>query len=182
MLPIRLLFAVAACLGISSVLGDPQPHTAILGQQDVIPGDGWREELFVAYADGMVFSGQPSAEDLVRFRDLGVTTVINLRNPDEVDWNEAAAVEALGMGYHQVPLMDDLKLQDSAIKLIDELVREHDGQKVLLHCRSGNRVAAWWALHLVDAHNMNVDASLELAARAGLTHPALSEQVRAFFN
>jgi len=47
-----------------------------------------------------------------------------------------------------------------------------------VHCASGNRVAAWWATHLVDEHDMNADASLDLARKAGLTKSSLSKLVQ----
>ena len=52
----------------------------------------------------LYFGGQPDAAGLAAARDQGIAVVINLRAPEELDWDEAATAEALGLAYYNVPI------------------------------------------------------------------------------
>lgn len=144
----------------------------------VVKDESFTEDLFVARSEQLYIAGQPNAADLEHFKSLGVTTVINLRHADEMDWNEAAAARAMGLTYFQVSVIADDKLEPSALDLIDELVASSGQETLLVHCRSGNRAAAWWGRHLVRVRDIQSDPALKLAVRAGLTYPPLLEEVK----
>lgn len=93
---------------------------------------------------------QPDRAMLEQWKAEGVTTVINMR-PDaemaEVDYDEKAAVEALGMSYVTVPF-DRTQASPAITEALGAALDSADG-KVALHCASGSRAAnALAALHI----------------------------------
>ena len=49
--------------------------------------------------------------------------------------------------------------------------------KTLIHCGSGNRVAAWAAIHFFRDHGYSQESSLALAKKIGLEDADLMEKV-----
>jgi protein tyrosine phosphatase (PTP) superfamily phosphohydrolase (DUF442 family) len=132
----------------------------------------------VTHLKHLWFSGQPDDAALQQAREHGVVAVINLRDPAEFDWDEAGAVEALGMSYYSVPVRGDAPFEREAFARIYEIVREHDDGQVLVHCSSSNRVGAWLAAHMVDDHGQSFEQGLAFGRRAGLTKEPLVEKLR----
>ncbi|MEM9532629.1 MAG: sulfur transferase domain-containing protein [Pseudomonadota bacterium] len=124
-------------------------------------------------------AGQPAPADLVAAREAGVTVVINTRGPAELDWDESAAAEQAGLIYHNVPLSRGGN-DAQAYARISELIAAHEGQKVLVHCGSGNRAAGWLATHLVEHDGQKVSDALATARGAGLTSDALAKRVQTY--
>lgn len=126
------------------------------------------------------FSGQPDEAALAAAREQGIEIVLNLRAPDELDWDEGSAAEALGLTYYNVPIPGKGPFPPEAIARIDALVEEYHGREMLIHCASGNRAAGWFATHLVRTHDMSVDDALAVGRRAGITSAGIEDRVRAF--
>jgi protein tyrosine phosphatase (PTP) superfamily phosphohydrolase (DUF442 family) len=125
-------------------------------------------------------AGQPDEAALEAAREAGVSVVINLREPSELDWDEQRAAEALGMTYYSVPIPREGPLPGAAIARIEELIESHEGQSSLVHCSSGNRAAGWLAVHLVTEHDMSLDEALAVGRRAGITKEPIAAKVTAF--
>ena len=141
----------------------------------------WGAADNVVQVGPLYVSRQPDVATLEAARDAGVTTVINLRGPDEMDWDEAAAVRALGLQYYNVPITGGGPSFDAAaIDEIGKAVAARRGGKVLMHCRSGNRAAAWLAVHLANDHDLPVDEAISIARDAGLTYEPLESRVRSY--
>lgn len=129
--------------------------------------EGFREVL--VRSGDLYISGQPSKAGLERLQREGVTTVVNLRthtemdNRDVVDFDEAAAVEALGMTYIHIPSGGpDTPYSPEMVSSFAKAVEQADG-KVLLHC-----TVAWRASHLYTAYlNQYRGLSLHDAVAAG---------------
>ncbi len=66
-----------------------------------------------AEVDNLYISGQPEAASFEKLKEMGVTTVINLRTRREMDtreyvpFDEKEVVEQLGMDYIHIPLGGD---------------------------------------------------------------------------
>jgi uncharacterized protein (TIGR01244 family) len=160
-------------------------HHSAVSSGDVVQLAPWGTAKQVVRADHMYFAGQPDAAGFAVAAQAGVTTVINLRGPGEVDWDIGQAVQAAGMRYYNVPLViDDKGINADSVRQIDALVQqlssETDAQTILLQCGSGNRVAAWWATHLVGQHGLRKRTALKLASSAGLTKPELKALVKTY--
>ncbi len=124
------------------------------------------------------FAGQPDLAGLEAARENGVAVVINMREPGEMGWDEAGAVEALGMRYFSVPVSPRRPFSPQAFDRIEAILEANPDQQILLHCGSSVRVGAWLATHLVRRDGMSVDEALATAREAGLTHQALAKKVR----
>lgn len=125
-------------------------------------------------------AGQPAPEDLPLLKSAGIKTVITLRKPNEVPWDEAAAVQQQGMKYVSVPFQgaDELKPQ-----LFDQLLKElRDKQNgpILFHCGSANRVGAIWYAHRVLQDDIAPEAALKEAKTVGLRTPAYLERAQLY--
>lgn len=131
--------------------------------------------------DGALLTGgQPTKKDLGMLKAKGVTTVINLRHPDETmkhpdaavparfRFKEKEAVDALGLAYFNVPISTAADLTEETARLLDEALAATDGP-VLLHCGSGNRVGALMALRAYHVQGKSPDEALEEGRKAGLT-------------
>ncbi len=108
------------------------------------------------FRDGRVFiAGQPSQGALTTLHGLGVTAVVNLRTPAEMEdrqrvpYDEAAAVAALGMEYVRIPLGgDEHPYTPEAVDRLAEVLTDHRGP-VLVHCTVGWRASYLWVAYLI---------------------------------
>jgi uncharacterized protein (TIGR01244 family) len=89
--------------------------------------------------------GAITAEQVTTLPDKGYTTIINLQFEGEDGVKEEmAAADAAGLTYVSVPLGGaDFALEHA--KQVSGAIAASSGH-VLLHCRSGGRVSAVWAL------------------------------------
>jgi len=125
------------------------------------------EGLFAQVAPRVYMAGQPSEKALTQLSDLDVTTVINLRTPQEMDnrdvvpFDEAAVVGALGLEYVHLPLGGPgTPYAPAAVEQLAEALRRAEG-KVLLHCTVAWRASHLWAAYLIREHGV---ASAEAVA------------------
>lgn len=80
--------------------------------------------------------GQPSEADLRTLAATGTACVINMRTADEmadVEFDEKAAVEALGMRYLHLPVSGVESLTDEFFAEAREGLRECSAEGVLMH-------------------------------------------------
>jgi uncharacterized protein (TIGR01244 family) len=100
-------------------------------------------DLAVERSGNLYLAGQPDLAALEAARNAGVVAVVNLRQASEMTWDEAAAVEQLGLAYHHVPIGRSTDT-DAAHAEVDRILAGTDGP-VLVHCASGGRVQRWLA-------------------------------------
>ncbi len=172
---IRILFAVAAA---AAFFGCAQQNITLdsVGEPQKLGG---AERVVVV--DHIWVASQPDTEALKLAKAEGVRTVINLRHPNEMDWNEARAVEALGMRYHNVPINGrGDELDPVAMAKIHRLVRAEGDRPVLVHCRSGNRVGGWLATYLMDEQGASRENALAVGKKAGIAGDVVAEWVEKY--
>jgi len=117
---------------------------------------------------GIVASGQPSEAALRNVAAAGFGTVIDMRAADEdrgID--EERIVKDLGMSYVAFPLASKEDISFAKAAELDALLSSIEGP-VLVHCASGNRVGAIFALRAKNNGADSADA-LALGKSAGLT-------------
>lgn len=125
---------------------------------------------------GITTSGQPEAEQLAALAEKGFVAVIDLRGEGEDrGFDEAAAVEALGMRYVSLPVEGAEGVSYENAAALDALLREADGP-VLVHCSSGNRAGALLSLRQ-RLIGQDAESALATGIEAGLTREALREAV-----
>ena len=118
---------------------------------------------------GLFTAGQPAAGDWQAIAARGVTTVVNLRTPKEMEGrDEAAEVAAAGMRYVAIPVAGADGIDDAnAARLRDALQAAHG--PVLVHCHSGNRAGGLLALMAARDEGLPAEQALALGRDAGMT-------------
>ena len=154
-------------------------HT--VSPDDVTGPETWGASDNVTHVENLYFSGQVDVESLQMAKMQGVTTIVNARYPSEMDWNEKRAAENLGMEYISIPISKESDTFDPVtMAQIDTIVGERKDHQILIHCSSGNRVAAWYAIHLIDKQNMKDDEALAVARKNGLTREGMEKRVHTY--
>lgn len=105
----------------------------------------------------------------------GVELVLNLQPNDELSFDEQAAVEHAGMQYEQLPISGANDLKQLKILAFDNILRQYQGKKMVMHCASGNRAGAAVALRAGWLRGRKMDTALERGRSHGLTK--LEEEV-----
>jgi protein tyrosine phosphatase (PTP) superfamily phosphohydrolase (DUF442 family) len=103
---------------------------------------------FIPISDSLATSGQPTEAQMGEIAAAGYKVVVNLAlgKSENALPDEAATVRALGMDYHNIPVIWDApKLSDfeQFVPLMDSLA----GQKVFVHCAANYRVSMFTALY-----------------------------------
>lgn len=115
-------------------------------------------------------AGQPNAEQLEAFRELGVRHLVDLRPPEEApDLNGAAQTSKAGLAYYHIPIAGGDDLTREHVAVLDTILNRIDGEKTLLHCASSNRVGAMMALHAAWHRDMSREDALQLGRDYGMT-------------
>jgi uncharacterized protein (TIGR01244 family) len=125
---------------------------------------GLFQAKFVSVGDDMFIGGQPTEKAIRDLRSKGVTTVVNLRMPEEmarVGFDEAALMKELGIKYVQIP-MAGTPANPYGPKELDTFtaaIAAADG-KVLLHCTIAWRASHLWTAYLIRERNTPVATAL----------------------
>src|SRR5690348_950108 len=127
----------------------------------------------VRVGDDFFIAGQPTERALREMHDQGVTTVVNLRSPQEmqtaVNFDERAVVGQLGMKYVYLPMRGtpDLPYSPDAVTKLAAAVAGANG-KVLLHCTVAWRASHLWAAYLIHERGVDVETALANARAINL--------------
>lgn len=122
--------------------------------------------------DDLFISGQPTEAGLRALHDQGVTTIVNLRTPQEmqrVPFDEAKLAAQLGMTYVYLPVRGDSAFP-YAPRTVDEFadaLRNAKG-KVLLHCTVAWRASHLWAAYLITKRGVPETSALANARAINL--------------
>lgn len=128
--------------------------------------------------DGMLLASQPAAADLALARERGVRTVISLRHDAEpVGYDERAEAGRLGLDFVALPWASPDELTDAVFDRARQLLRDTP-RPLLLHCGSGNRVAAVWLPWRVLDDGADWDAALAEARQVGLASPEFERKAK----
>jgi len=132
--------------------------------------------------DERFFRGaQPLESDYQSLKDLGVNTVIDLRN-DPMAY-EKGAVEALGMKYVNIPMSGWKSPQQADIDTFLALVKNPDTGKFFVHCKAGiHRTGVIGAAYRYTTDGWNYDQVYkemkDYNYSSGLVHGALGSFVK----
>jgi len=134
---------------------------------------GMFQAKFVRVGDDIFIGGQPTERALRELKAQGVTVVVNLRTPPEmqsaVKFDEPAVIKALGMRYVYIPMRGTAEFPYSpeAVTKLAEAVRSANG-KVLLHCTIAWRASHLWAAYLIKERGVPVETALANARAINL--------------
>jgi len=160
--------------GVSGAQHLTGPHpTGAVPAPVALDTHGQFQEKFARVGDDVFISGQPTEQALRDLHAQGVTTVVNLRTPEEmskrVPFDEAALVKELGMEYVYVPVRGNAEFPYSpaAVKSFAAAMSGAKG-KVLLHCTIAWRASHMWAAYLIQYRDVPVATALQQARTINL--------------
>ena len=127
---------------------------------------------------------QPGAEDYKTLAEIGVKTIIDLRN-DPQDYAKASA-EAAGMKYVNIPMSDKKRPQDDQIDKFLSVVNDPETGAFYVHCAGGrHRTGVMGAVYRFNHNHWNYDQvykemkQYDYYSRWG--HGALREYVQDYY-
>jgi protein tyrosine phosphatase (PTP) superfamily phosphohydrolase (DUF442 family) len=117
--------------------------------------------------DKLFRGGQPRPGALLRLRELGIDTIVNLRGASDRTRAEAAEARALGLNYVNVALPNWGRPQDERVQRILMIINAPQNGRVFVHCKDGvDRTGTIVALHRITREGWNTgDALAEAEAR-----------------
>lgn len=137
---------------------------------------------FIVLEPGVAGGGPPALTEIPQLQERGYSTIINLRMPSEAGVaEERAAAEAAGLHYVSIPMTgSNFALAD--VNALREALASAPPGDVLLHCGSGSRVGALWAMTRAVEQGLAPSDAQALALRSGaapLLAARVAEQLRA---
>jgi uncharacterized protein (TIGR01244 family) len=139
----------------------------------VLDTHGQFQDKFASVGSDVFISGQPTEQALRDLHARGVTTVVNLRTPEEmskrVPFDEAALAKTLGVQYVYIPVRGNAEFPYSpaALKTFADAMSNAKG-KVLLHCTVAWRASHMWAAYLIQYRHVPVQTALAQARAINL--------------
>jgi tyrosine-protein phosphatase SIW14 len=128
--------------------------------------------------------GQPLPGDYQALKDLGVNTVIDLRN-DPTDY-EKPAVEALGMKYINIPMSGWKTPKESQINEFLRIINDPASGIVYVHCKAGkHRTGVTGAVYRFTKYGWDYDKAYKEMKNYNfswwLVHGALKTYVKDYY-
>jgi uncharacterized protein (TIGR01244 family) len=165
-----LTVVIALPAGAQSVVG--KGKTGAVPNPVVLDTTGLFQEKFVSVGDDMFIAGQPTEKAIRELKAKGVTTIVNLRMPEEmaqVGFDEAALAKELGIKYVHIPMRGtpENPYGPKQLDTFAETMASADG-KVLLHCTVAWRASHLWAAYLIHDRNMPVATALSQTRQINL--------------
>lgn len=125
----------------------------------------------------IAFAGQPPEEVFVKLKEAGFQTILSLRSPDEIDFDEKKAVENQGMTFVNIPVTSNT-ITDDKVAQFSRVVSDPENKPLLIHCGRASRVGGMWYIYRALFDKAPEEQSLEEAAARGLASPALEQVVK----
>jgi uncharacterized protein (TIGR01244 family) len=169
------LIRIAAVLIASPILAEDNPAQPAKPKLEAAKC-GSVKQLHVL--GDIYLAGQPSPEDFQEFQKRGVKTVLNLRAPEEMTFDEAKTLKDLGLKYHHIPISTPESLSDENFEKLRKVLNEKSDRPLLFHCASANRVGAVWLAHRVLDDGIAYDMALAEAKTVGLKATALEAKAK----
>ena len=168
LLSLRSVFTALVILSLSL----PAAAQSVVGKGKTGPAPdpvslditGLFQAKFASVGTDLFIGGQPTEKALRDLKARGVTTVINLRMPEEmkqIGFDEAALVKELGMNYVHIPMRGSAE-NPYGPKQLDQFaaaLAAADG-KVLLHCTVAWRASHIWGAYLIRDRGVPVATAL----------------------
>lgn len=133
---------------------------------------GLFQDKYATVGDDMFIAGQPTEKALRELRARGVTTIVNLRMPEEmtrIGFDEVALAKELGMRYVPIPMRGtpENPYGPKELDAFAAAMASADG-KVLLHCTIAWRASHLWAAYLIRERNVPAAEAVKQARQINL--------------
>lgn len=126
---------------------------------------------------------QPTAEDYKSLKELGISTVIDLRKDSEA--YSKTTVESLGMKYVNIP-MTGWTTKDSSVAEFLKVINDPTSGKVYVHCAAGkHRTGLVGAIYRLENYGWDYDTAYKEMKNyeyfSGLFHRKIKGYVKDYF-
>lgn len=134
--------------------------------------------------DDHVYRGaQPTEQGFKNLAKLGIKTVVDLRQPGDLSWNEEEIVRAAGMEYVTVPMNGMETPSNEKVVKVLALLEDASTGPVFVHCKRGaDRTGAVIACYRMEHDRWKNDQALSEAKSLGMSffERAIQRYVREF--
>ena len=119
---------------------------------------------------GLLTGGQPSQAQLIEAKEKGYKTIISLRTRAETgEWDEEKTVQGLGMKYISIPIGSANDLSSKNAKALISALSNPKDYPMMLHCASGNRIGALFAVDAGLNQHIAAEKALQIGRDSGMT-------------
>jgi uncharacterized protein (TIGR01244 family) len=120
--------------------------------------------------DSVLTGGQPTFDQIKQAAETGFKAVVNLRTDKELPdpAQELTWVEGAGMKYFHIPISVPEGFTPQKAKVFADVLSKPENYPLIIHCKSGNRVGAMFALKAFHIDEMEMEEALLIGERAGL--------------
>ena len=135
--------------------------------------------------DALFRGAQPRAEGIKELKNLGVTTIVDLRgeDPDKIAWERRQA-ESLGIRFVSIPVSGWSPPTNDQVAAFLALFRDNPKEKVFLHCRFGDdRTGVFVATYRMAYESWPAQQALNemyFFGFNGFWHPSMKAFIRDF--
>jgi protein tyrosine phosphatase (PTP) superfamily phosphohydrolase (DUF442 family) len=135
--------------------------------------------------DSLFRGAQPRAEGLKELKNLGVTTIVDLRgeDPDKISWERRQA-ESLGIRFVSIPVSGWTPPSNDQVALFLALFRDNPKEKIFVHCRFGDdRTGVFVAAYRMAYDGWPAEQAMNemyFFGFNGLWHPSMKTFIRDF--
>lgn len=135
---------------------------------------------FLFENDEFISAGQPTIEQFKKLHSKGYEVCINMRSPGEDDFgSEELALSDLSVQYFNIPFFDqEDNISKENLDKISDLFKNHK-TKILIHCKSANRVGAWY-YYFLRSEGATREEAQKNAVAMGLTKQELMDKLESF--
>src|SRR5215472_11255543 len=136
-------------------------------------------------SDSLYRGAQPHEEGFQQLKDLGVTTIVDLRGEDrgKVEWERRQA-EALGMRFVSIPVSGWSPPNNKQVEQFLALVHGDPPQIVFVHCLFGDdRTGVFVATYRMAVEKWTPEQAMKemyFFGFNGFWHPAMKAYIRKF--
>lgn len=131
----------------------------------------------VLLSDKLAAGGTPTAKGLGQAAEQGIRTVIDVRDPKEGTAQEKDFAEAVGLKYVNIPVTLD-GFSPAQAEQLNAVLKDPATGPALLHCATGQRALAIWALQRNHSDGVPAQQVIDEAEAKGLKKPELIEKLR----
>jgi protein tyrosine/serine phosphatase len=154
--------------------------SASYGQKIVVPGIHNAGKV----SDNIFRGAQPNLSSFALLKQLGVTTIVNLRSEsaDKVD-KERREAASLGLRFIYIPIGGFSNPTDEQLAAFFTLLRENPAPTIFVHCEFGrDRTGVFIAAYRIAFQNWTADQAVAEMLSFGFNHtfhPGMMTYVRA---
>lgn len=93
-------------------------------------------------------SGEPSKEGLKKIKEMGITTIFDLRNPGEMSYSEKDAAKELGIRYISMPMNSKAPTSKQIKRLVEEIDKAKASVAEVTEPEKADKIAKEETAHL----------------------------------